>query len=55
LREERLNDTSLRDMGEHKFKDVPHPVCIFQVIAPDLQIEFPHLHTLEAHPNNLPT
>ena len=48
-------DVSLRDMGEHKFKDVPYPVRIFQVAAPDLQRDFPHLRTLDAHPNNLPT
>ena len=55
LREELLKETSLRDMGEHKFKDVPYPVRIFQVIAPDLPSDFLHLRTLDAHPNNLPT
>lgn len=48
-------DISLRDMGEHKFKDVPYPVRVFQVIAPDLQQEFPHLRVLDVAPNNLPT
>jgi len=48
-------DVSLRDMGEHKFKDVSHPVRVFQVSVPDLQSEFPALHTLSVFPNNLPT
>ena len=44
----------LRDMGEHKFKDVLQPLRVFQVIAPDLQNEFPALRALEVFPNNLP-
>jgi len=47
-------DVSLRDMGEHKFKDMSHPVRVFQVSAPDLQSEFPALRTLNVFPNNLP-
>ena len=48
-------DVTLRDMGEHKLKDVPQPVRLFQVVAPDLQSEFPALRALDAFPNNLPT
>ena len=48
-------DVSLRDMGEHKLKDVPQPVRIFQVVGLDLQSEFPALRTLDVFPNNLPT
>jgi predicted ATPase/class 3 adenylate cyclase/DNA-binding XRE family transcriptional regulator/Tfp pilus assembly protein PilF len=44
----------LRDMGEHKFKDVLQPLRVFQVITPDLQQEFPALRALEVFPNNLP-
>ncbi len=47
-------DVSLRDMGEHKLKDVPQPARIFQVVAPDLQSEFPALRALDVFPNNLP-
>src|SRR3989304_8288584 len=47
-------DVSLPDMGEHKFKDMSHPVRVFQVSAPDLQSEFPALRTLNVFPNNLP-
>ena len=46
--------TSLRDMGERRLKDLIHPERVFQVIAPDLPIDFPPLKTLDARPNNLP-
>lgn len=47
-------DVSLRDMGAHKLKDIPQPARIFQVVAPDLQSEFPALRALDVFPNNLP-
>src|SRR5512139_271523 len=47
-------DVTLRDMGEHKLKDVPQPVRLFQVVAPGLQGEFPALRALDVFPNNLP-
>ena len=55
LRGQLPKGVSLRNMGEHKLKDVPQPVRIFQVIAPDLQSEFPALRALDVFPNNLPT
>jgi predicted ATPase/class 3 adenylate cyclase len=45
---------SLRDLGEYKFKDILQPVQVFQVIAPDLQNEFPALRAPDVFPNNLP-
>lgn len=44
----------LRDMGEYRFRYVFQPVRVFQVIAPDLQKEFPALRALDVFPNNLP-
>jgi predicted ATPase/class 3 adenylate cyclase len=55
LRGQLPDNVNLRDIGEHKFKDVPHLIRIFQALAPDLQTEFPPLRTLDAHPSNLPT
>ena len=49
------NDISLRDMGAHKFKDVLQDTRVFQVLAPDLQSDFPALRALDIFPNNLPT
>ena len=54
LRGQLPKDVNLRDMGEHKFKDVFHSVRVFQVIAPDLPKEFPTLRALDVFPNNLP-
>ena len=44
----------LRDLGEHRLKDLIRPEHIFQLIAPDLQLDFPPLRTLDNLPNNLP-
>ncbi len=44
----------LRDLGEHRLKDLIRPEHIFQVIAPDLVSDFPMLKTLNAAPTNLP-
>ena len=44
----------LRDMGEYKFKDVLEPARVFQVVAADMQSEFPPLRALDVFPNNLP-
>src|SRR5215510_4158780 len=54
LRDHLPKDVSLVDLGEHKFKDILQPVHVFQVIAPDLQREFPALRALDVFPNNLP-
>jgi predicted ATPase/Tfp pilus assembly protein PilF len=48
-------DVQLRDLGEHRFKDILQPVRVFQVVEPNLQNEFPLLRALEIFPNNLPT
>src|SRR5687767_674832 len=38
----------LRDMGEHRLRDLKEPERIYQLLAPDLPSEFPLLKTLEA-------
>jgi predicted ATPase/class 3 adenylate cyclase/DNA-binding CsgD family transcriptional regulator len=45
---------SLRDLGEHRLKDLGRPVRLFQLVISDLPADFPPLHTLENSPNNLP-
>ncbi len=47
-------ETSLKDLGEHRLKDLPHAQRIVQVIVPGLQADFPPLKSVEALPNNLP-
>ena len=46
---------TLRDIGEHRLRDLGSPVRIFQVVADGLPVEFPPIRTIDARPNNLPT
>jgi class 3 adenylate cyclase/tRNA A-37 threonylcarbamoyl transferase component Bud32 len=46
---EQLPDgVDLKDIGEHRLKDLKEPERIFQLLAPDLPSKFPPLKTLEA-------
>jgi predicted ATPase/class 3 adenylate cyclase len=45
---------SLRDLGEHKLKDVYRREHVYQLAAPDLLDDFPPLRSSNAFPNNLP-
>src|SRR5919199_6996718 len=54
VREHRLAGIELRDLGEHRLKDLQHPERIFQLVVPDLPGAFPPLKTLDTRPNNLP-
>ena len=44
----------LRDLGEHRLKDLEHPERLFQVLVPGLRRDFPPPRSLSARPNNLP-
>jgi len=48
------DDVSLRDLGEHRLKDLGRPRRLFQLVISDLPADFPPLRTLDAYPNNLP-
>src|SRR5215211_2626477 len=54
VRDQLPGGTTLRDLGEHRLKDLFRPERIFQLLAPELPSEFPPLRTLEAYRNNLP-
>lgn len=45
---------SLRDLGEHRLKDLTRPVRLSQVIVAGLPADFPPLRLLSILPNNLP-
>ena len=45
---------SLRDLGEHRLKDLQRPEHIYQAVVPGLLSDFPPLQTLDNRPNNLP-
>ena len=46
--------TELRDLGEHRLRDLLEPERVYQLRHPDLPAEFPPLRTLGGRPNNLP-
>ncbi len=46
---------SLLELGEHHLKGLMHPERIFQLTAPELQKDFPPLHSVPTATNNLPT
>jgi class 3 adenylate cyclase len=45
---------SLRDLGEHRLKDLAHPHRLFQAVAADLLADFLPIRSLDAHRHNLP-
>ncbi|MCL4559152.1 MAG: tetratricopeptide repeat protein [Chloroflexi bacterium] len=45
---------SLRDLGEHRLKGMQRLEHLYQVLAADLQQDFPPMATGLAHPHNLP-
>src|SRR2546421_1943790 len=45
---------SLRDLGEHRLKDLQRPSHLYQLVIAGLPADFPPLKTLESHPQNLP-
>ena len=47
-------ETELRDMGEHRLKDIFKPEHLYQVAAANLLSEFPSLKTLDTQNHNLP-
>lgn len=55
LVEQRLPDSvSLRDLGEHRLKDLDQPRRIYQLVIPALSDAFPPLRSLDSLPHNLP-
>jgi predicted ATPase/class 3 adenylate cyclase len=54
VRDDLPSRIELRDLGQHRLRDLTRAEHIFQVVAPDLPHAFPALKSLEAVPNNLP-
>ncbi len=46
---------ALRDLGEHRLKDLTRPEHVFQLMIDGCANDFPALRTLDRTPNNLPT
>ncbi len=47
-------NTTLRDLGEVRLKDLARPEHVFQLVHPSLPPDFPPLTSFDAIPNNLP-
>jgi predicted ATPase len=54
VRETLPTGVSLRDLGQHRLKDLSWPEQIFQLLIPDVPDQFPPLRSLDRHPTNLP-
>jgi len=54
VREQLPTNTTLLGLGEHRLKDLTRPENIYQVINPNLPVEFPPIKSLDSFPNNLP-
>jgi predicted ATPase len=54
VRDQLPAETTLRDLGEYRLKDLFRPERVYQLLAPELPSEFPPLRTLDAYRNNLP-
>ena len=48
-------DLTLRDLGNHRLKDLARPERLFQLVVQGAPDTFPALRTLDGTPNNLPT
>jgi predicted ATPase/class 3 adenylate cyclase len=46
--------TSLRDLGEHRLKDMIHPERLHDLVVEGTVSDFPPPRTLDSRPNNLP-
>ncbi len=44
----------VRDLGDHRLKDLSGPQRLYQLLVEDLPVEFPPLKTLDNRPTNLP-
>jgi predicted ATPase/class 3 adenylate cyclase len=54
VRDHLPDGVSLRDLGEHRFRDLIRAERVYQLVHPDLAAEFPPLRGLDAGRHNLP-
>ena len=54
LSDQKLDGIALKDLGNHRLKDLQYPERIFQVEVADLNCHFPHLRSADYQPKNLP-
>lgn len=54
VRDQLPEAASLRDLGEHRLRDLVRSERIYQLVHPGLPADFPPLRSVDAFPNNLP-
>jgi predicted ATPase/class 3 adenylate cyclase len=54
VRENLPSGVELRDLGQHRLKDLSLPEHVFQLVISDIPNDFPALQSLERHMTNLP-
>jgi predicted ATPase/class 3 adenylate cyclase len=54
VKSELLDDLTVRDLGEHRLKDLRQPKHLYQLVIPGLPSDFPPLQSLNVSSNNLP-
>jgi predicted ATPase/class 3 adenylate cyclase len=54
IRSRLLEGVTLKDLGEHYLRGLAQPERVYQVVAPDLQRDFPPLATRTVEQHNLP-
>ena len=47
-------DAPVDGLGDHRLRDIPGPVALFQILGPTLPNDFPPPRTLDVAPSNLP-
>ncbi len=45
---------SIKDLGEHRLRDLVRSEHVFQLVHPALPSDFPPIRSIDAYPNNLP-
>ena len=54
VRDQLPNGASIRDLGEHRLKDLVRSEHVYQLTHPNLPADFPPIKSLDSYPNNLP-
>ncbi|MCK4515342.1 MAG: tetratricopeptide repeat protein [Spirochaetaceae bacterium] len=54
LRDRLPEGITLKELGEHRLKDLARPESVYQLVCPDLPADFPPLRSLDRHQHNLP-
>src|SRR5262249_40416267 len=49
-----VRHVELRDLGEHRLRDLTQPEHVFQLVSEDLSHDFPPLRSIELFATNLP-